>query len=172
MAAADPLASGEWEAKSRAMRAKFQMSSQHAPWTGRPRNPPELRGLPQTARVAEAVNIAWGARAKSARKFPWWLDASQCISRSPFGARVPCLTTSTILYDYEQDCVRSSDDKLRLQGMPVCEAPFGCMSDSEKSDVAGEAMFAADVGSVLLAVFLCSSGPWWRSEGCDGRAAT
>ena len=95
---ADPLAAlavGEWEAKSRAMRAKFQMSRHYAPWTGRASNPPELRGLPQTARVTEAVNIAWGAR----RKFPWWLDASQCISRSPFGARIPCLTTSTMLYD-------------------------------------------------------------------------
>ena len=172
---ADPLAAlavGEWEAKSRAMRAKFQMSRRYAPWTGRASNPPELRGLPQTARVTEAVNIAWGARGKAERKFPWWLAASQCISRSPFGARIPCLTTSTMLYDYEQDCVRSSDDKLRLQGLPLSEVPFGCMSDSEKSDVAGEGMFAADVGAVLLAVFLCSSGPWWKHEGCEGQAAS
>ena len=172
---ADPLATlavGEWEAKSRAMRAKFKMSRQYAPWTGRKHNPPQLRGLPQTARVVEAVDIAWGARGKPTRKFPWWLDVSQCIGRSPFEARIPCLTTSTILYDYAEDCVRSSDDKLRLQGLLVSEAPFGCLSDSEKRDVAGEGMFAADVGAVLLAVFLCSSGPWWEHEGREKRAAS
>ena len=54
----------------------------------------------------------------------------------------------------------------------MSEAPFGCMSDSEKCDVAGEGMFAADVGAVLLAVFLCSSGPWWKHEGCEGQAAS
>ena len=162
---ADPLESGEWQAKSRKMRAEFKMSVNYAPWTGRKDNPPQLRGLPRSKRVVEAVNIAWGARPKSARTFPWWLDVSQCISRCPYGERIPCLTTSTMLYNFQEDCLVSASDNQRLQGWPVDRVPFDCLSEAERSDIAGESMFAADVGTVLLAVFLCSSGPWWKSEG-------
>ena len=59
----------------------------------------------------------------------------------------------------------SASDKLRLQGWPVDAVPFECLSEAERSDIAGEGMFAADVGTVLRAVFLCSSGPWWTSAG-------
>jgi hypothetical protein len=55
---ADPLESGEWQAKSRKMRAKFKMSVNDAPWTGRKDNPPQLRGLPRSKRVMEAAQIS------------------------------------------------------------------------------------------------------------------
>ena len=87
----------------------------------------------------------------------------QCISRRPYGERIPCLTTSTMLYNFQEDCLVSASDK--LQGWPVDAVPFDCLSEAERSYIAGEGMFAADVGTVLFAVFLCSSGPWRTSAG-------
>ena len=78
-----------------------------------------------------------------------------------------CLTTSSIVYDYENDEVYSPEALLALQGLPVKALKFDDLSASDRTDLAGEAMFAANVGSLIMAVFLGPAGPWWSEQSSD-----
>lgn len=149
----------EWTYKTAQARARYGMSPQYMPWTKHSDPRPALRGLQCTARVEELLNIAWMA---GGRALPLYLDASQCVSRKPWSKTVPCLTTSSTIYDYSLDCTWTANCKLAVQGVPIGDLDVSDLTPQQKSDLAGEAMFLPDVGSIVVAFFLSSSGPWWQ----------
>ena len=179
----DPLlASGVWVDLSIKMRAIFSMSPKHCPWTGFAQSSsasgsaqsnsaqtgcacralPRLAGVGDSRRVRELLDIAWGSRPHGQRTYPFYADYSQQVDRKPWGVAPPCLTTSTALYSYKADAVVTGTGLLALQGMAVSDVPaLTSLSDKDKTDLAGEAMFVPNVATILLAVFLNPESPWW-----------
>ncbi len=165
---------GEWQAHSKQARAKLGISTSYMPWSRRSPQP-KLDGVPCTPRVLQAINIAWAwATAAQDRHdmgrdmaFPFYIDCSQCVSRKVWSHRIPTLTTTSCIYDYENDSVITGAQKCGLQGMPIIDlAPKlqeAGLSDIEMSDLAGEAMFLPTLGTILAAVFLSRTATWWRS---------
>ena len=52
----------KWRLDSARVRAKYQLSSSYSGWTSHT----GVRGVPSTPRCADLINVAWGARVKSA----------------------------------------------------------------------------------------------------------
>ena len=104
------------------VRARFNLSPHYKPWT-QPlhRDPPDLRGVPQTARITDLLDLAWAARPPRARDYPWYCDFSQCISRGHYGTIIKTLTTRSRIYDYSQDRVLVGLEAMQLQGSPVLD---------------------------------------------------
>lgn len=90
-------------------------------------------------------------------------DTSQCVSRRPWGASVTCLTTCTELYSFRREGFVSGSGLLALQGIPT-EVPTGELDSAEKANLAAEAMFAPNIASLLLGVFLNRAAPWWEPQ--------
>lgn len=123
---------------------------------------PRLAGVGQSSRVHELLDVAWGSRPHGQRTYPFFADYSQQVDRKPWGVTPPCLTTSTALYSYEADAVVTGTGLLVLQGMSVSDVPvLANLTDSDKTDLAGEAMFIPNLATILLAVFLNPESPWW-----------
>jgi hypothetical protein len=99
------------------------------------------------------------------RGFPLFCDVSQDVGRTPWGCVVPCLTTGSQIYDFSQDYCLPAAGNLALQGLPVSELTFGDLSQRDLTNMAGEAMFLGNIGSLLACMFLVESAPWWCTEG-------
>ncbi len=156
----DPNA--EWVTQAKKLRTKFGMTPTSKPWTEQI-PAPKLRGVPDKARCHEVIQIAWGCRQPKLRSFPWYVDVSQMAGRHPWQDVVPCLTQSSVVYDFEQDQVIGGRGMLACMGVPVTELKLVGFSPAELSSLAGEAMFAGCIGSLVLAVFLVNDGPWWNA---------
>lgn len=155
------------------------MAIDSTPWTRQA----SLVGLPDKARLKDLLDVAWGARmfeaeshatrTELARNF--WADASQCVSRSPWGLGVRCLAQNSIMYCYEKDTVLSGFDHLRLQGAPTDAAPpasgpdppasYTHVSDAQLRCLAGEAFTCPIVTCVVYAFWLNPWGVWWAPAG-------
>jgi hypothetical protein len=114
--------------------------------------------VPPSKRMREALDIAWAAGPKT---FPLYIDLSQCISRKKWGSEGFCLTTTSLIYDFEMDQVWSPKAHLALQGHPVTDLSLEGFSQSDLKDLAGEGMFIPCVGMLMLAIFLNPHSPWW-----------
>jgi hypothetical protein len=66
-----------------------------------------------------------------------------------------------MIYDYEQDQVISSKGLLALLGVPIRDLKTNEMTHTDLSSLAGEAMFAGSIGSLMLSVYLNSKAAWW-----------
>lgn len=152
-----------WQPKSLATRSKYNMSPSHMPWTGGKEKKSLIR-LPNCARVVDLVNVSWGSRPHGDRSFPWYTDASQDVSRAPWGSLVPCLTTSCIIYDHELDIAWDARAKLTAMGFPTDQLDLSDIPESKLHDLIGEGMFLPNIASLILAAFLSPSAAWWAGD--------
>lgn len=166
----DPLDNRQWTLHSKAARAKFRMTPKYCPWTAETGARRVLEGVPGTPRIFELLTISWGSRKR--RQVPWFTDLSQCVSRQAWSEKGLCLTTSSMVYCHTQDRVLKPIDKLATLGMPVADVQIPEeLSSSQLHEMCGEAMCLPSVGSILLALFLCSAAPWWSQENDRPREA-
>jgi hypothetical protein len=110
------------------------------------------------------IDIAWGSRKKGEMSFPFYVDVSQEVSRRPWHEFVPCITTSSMIYDYGEDSIIPPKGLLALMGIPVRELSFSTTSSTDLANLVGEAMFAGSVGAILLSTFLNSKAEWWTRK--------
>ena len=76
------------------------MDLDEMPWSQSARS---NQGVPASQRMRECIQIAWGSRAKPLRSLPWYLDLSQCISRSRGRPYLPCVTSNALFF-FIWDC--------------------------------------------------------------------
>ena len=145
------------------------MSPHYRPWTCQGK---KLYNVPKTERVQEAIDIAWGSHSQRCvaddKRFPFYQDVSQCVSRHTWGSSVPCITRSSLVYDFKRDQILSSKALLAMQGLPVPDMKLDSLpdvSEADLRDLAGECMFLPSLGSILLAVFLNRDAVWWCPAG-------
>lgn len=157
----------EWRGQSARVRSKRGLSSSFAGWTTHP----DVSGVPQTHRVLDLANSAWGARlmssaarsaasATSRLRNNFWLDISQNHIREPWGS-IGCLTRQTTWYSYEHDCVLSGEDHALIQGLPPGQMPLEQFSEGERKSLTGEAFACPCIGLISALYFLNPWGVWW-----------
>ena len=110
-----------------AMRAKLQVSKDFSPWTSRKR----LLGVPAHChRVREMLDLCFIEHLKINASKPkaerleqgdlakgLWCDVSQAVvQRRPWSRVVPTITTSSLLYCFETDCLLTPEWLFKLHG--------------------------------------------------------
>ena len=135
-----------------------------------------LVGVPDHPRFGDAVDVFWALKLNQAVKSgqgvssaelrkDLWLDVSQQISRTAtHNGLLGVLTTSSLFYSYERDCVLDGEDTLCIQGFPKAVSMDDELSNHEKQHLAGEAFHLGTVGSVIYAAYLNPWGPWWSGS--------
>jgi len=155
------------------MRSRFNMASTYNPWTQPSgKAPPKLTGTSKNPRVLDVLNISWGSRKPALRGFPWWTDWSQMVDRKPWGTTVPCLTKSSRLYSFGDDESIGATSMLALQGWPMKEVVTSSLKESELAEIAGEGMFLPNVATILMALYLSPTSPWWSSPTASSSSAS
>ena len=143
-----------WEEEARALRERWRSQGfRHhnaRPWTEVPLSPPLLRGLPQTSRVVEVVDLGflWASKKSglspvSAQDRPFiatklFVDVSQNPSRNPWCYGLHRLTRTSQIYSYEYDRVISAFEAFRIYGWrsPCLEG----LTTGEAWDLLGDSM--------------------------------
>ena len=143
-----------WEEEARALRERWRSQGfRHhnaRPWTEVPLSPPLLRGLPQTSRVAEVVELGflWASKKSglspvSARDRPFiatnvFVDVSQNPSRNPWCYGLHRLARTSQIYSYEYDRAISAFEAFRIYGWrsPCLEG----LTTGEAWDLVGDSM--------------------------------
>lgn len=155
----DPLYELGWKMLSAKMRSQLNMSPNFRPWTSDPGH--RLVGVPPSLRMRDCIDIAWAAGPQS---FPFHVDISQCVSRKKWSVEGQCLTTQSLVYDFEHDQVWSPTCLLALQGLPVGDLKLDTLSSVELKDLAGEGMFVPCLAMIITGVFLNVHAPWWETQ--------
>ena len=155
----DPIYEQAWVGLSKQVRSKMGISPTYSPWTSTGKL---LTGVPKSKRMLDAMNIAWASRPVPERTLPVYMDLPQCVRRKTWGPAVPCLTRSTILYDFASDQVVPTAGLLALLGFPVSDLDLSGLSESDLADLTGEGFFLPCVGAILASIFLNPAGPWWH----------
>ncbi len=153
---------GKWESIHRAVRNKLHLSQDRQYWSAGSQR--ELRGVPNSARMRDAIQISWGSRKPRQRSLPWMQDLSQCTSRRPWGPVIPCVTTSALIYDFSIDACMTSRDVLLAMGFPVRTMDLCNLSPVQLTDVAGEFIFLPNLAIIIVALYLNPLAPWWTKE--------
>ena len=102
----------------RKMRDKYDMSSQYAPWTAK-RHIHLLKGVPESGRDVDMLDIFWRKRPRAYRTLPWFVDLSQCVSRQFACESMRCLTQSSRIYSYARGSVIAPEETLLIMGLPA-----------------------------------------------------
>ena len=165
----DLVDNGVWKFQTARVRSGLSLSPSYMPWTGITGNPRSLIGLPQTERISYVVNISWGSQPVTQRSFPWLQNMSQRVSRKLWGPVTPCLTATSIIYDFWPDSVWTADAKLCIHGHLWRELQVASLSEKETD----ESMFAPNVGAIVLSFVLNAHAPWGSpgGESCQSQAA-
>jgi hypothetical protein len=147
----------------------LKMSGDAAPWTRAPTT--KLRGLPQTPRVRDLVNVGFGARMKQnpnmstlELKQGLWANPSQSIARKPWSVVPATTTTSCELYSYEADAVLSGLAMMRCMGHPSDSCPIECFSERDLRSRAGESFSVPIIAVLTYAFYLSPFAPWCTSS--------
>jgi len=150
----------QWRTISKEVRSKLGISPHFRPWTQAGK---ELRFVPRSSRMRDVLDVAW---ASSERRTPLHCDLSQCVSRKRWSHDIaPCLTGSTVMYDFAADEVWSAVCNLAVQGHPVKDLSLSNLSAAQVRDLAGEGIFLPNLAVVLCGLFLNSKAPWWGTAG-------
>ena len=124
-----------------------------------------LSQVTSSDRQREAINIVYfylkHKRKMLGQRFEWYVDVSQCIGRSFGGRRLPCVTTSSIIFSFNLQRLLSPEELLVLMGLWHPQSILECKPGFLKRAV-GEAMFVPNVASILLAFFVNPLAPWWH----------
>ena len=172
-----------WEEEARALRERWRSQGfRHhnaRPWTEVPLSPPLLRGLPQTSRVAEVVELGflWASKKSglspvSARDRPFiatnlFVDVSQNPSRNPWCYGLHRLTRTSQIYSYEYDRVISAFDAFRIYGWrsPCLEG----LTTGEAWDLLGDSMalqtLAVPISGLVFGSGVYMPGLWEVARG-------
>ena len=119
-----------WQAHSVSIRTAMGVTPEFYPWTSKPGV--FLHGVPKVcARVVDLINCAYidtlkkNAALPIDQQRPWselrkglMVDCSQAVQRKPWGCQIKTLTTSTMVYTFECDCLLTSRMLFRLHGYP------------------------------------------------------
>ena len=102
----------DWVDQSVRMRQLLRMPTGYRHWVDT--NP--LEGLSETPRVSEMVQLGWWANLVDARdnerrpSTNWFVDSSQAIKRTPWGAILPTFGQASDIYSYEMKRKLDSED--------------------------------------------------------------
>jgi hypothetical protein len=165
-------------------RAKHRLSGRSQPYTSQDII---MRGVPQTPRILDWLDIAWGIRRDAMPGTPEsefltdvFGNLSQAIQRNPTSVGVlPCLLTSSYIYSFEKKTMISSHAHLRTMGVPKYTAPKDLFSASNLRDLGGEIISIQLLALITSAIFTTPSEDWWISpskivvsSGADSEAAS
>ncbi len=145
------------------------MSTGYQGYTTRPEV--KLVGVPQLPRHLDKLNLVWGIRLKGRLpnessadlKRGLWCDVSQNVHRGSQLGLGGTLTTSTLMYSFERDCVLDGEDHMRLQGWPIALAASDDFSSAEKKELAGEGYNLACLAVACTGCYFNPYGSWWGS---------
>lgn len=149
--------SSEWVGHSAAMRAKLNMPPGARPWTA---SGASLRGISQTARILDLLDVAWFASTRGLSKGEvdevrgsLMVDISQGVERTPWKLQFGTITTTSEFYSYGLD--RNITDFEKFQGLGFnLDTDFRGLSVVALRDLVGEAMALPSVGTMLQAMVL------------------
>jgi hypothetical protein len=145
------------------------MPTFYKPWSGHP-GQEQTPGIARGSRELEVLECAWFTRLKAnpdmshedAKKH-FFVDVSQCVSRSPWG-RPPSLCRRTCTFSFEGSFCLTGADELMALGFGERISYNHGMTDFAIKDLAGEAFAAPCAAMVLQALFLNKSAPWWSQS--------
>ena len=87
-------------------------------------------GMAPTKRMRDLLDVAWivAARDYVKKGLHFYIDASQCVSREPWGKSIRTLTTSSIVVDALLDRRLMEEELWAAQGAPTgaaaaCQGP-------------------------------------------------
>jgi hypothetical protein len=171
-----------WELQSLSLRSMSKFSPSYKPWTSRPDTSVAKQLEP---RASELLDICWALQLKNHRtsvlpgkgtgknkhkaqsqssvdtllRKSLFCDLSERVARKPWGP-FRTLTQSCQMYSFEGDGILTPDQHMILQGMPS-ELDLSGLDSTHVRSLAGEAFSAPCVGSIIWALFLLPSAPWW-----------
>jgi hypothetical protein len=79
-----------------------------------------------------------------------------------------CLSRTCEIYSFERDAVITGAEKLTLEALPSVSIVQGILQmdkrprERDLERFAGQGMFLACVGTVLVAYFMNPEAPWWK----------
>lgn len=162
----------QWKKHTADALDRLGLPADYKGWTSRR----EYRGhgVPDSDRVHALLNAAWGKRLTTAKKTNqatdvlslskgFFCDLSQSISRGPYG-RLSTLTTASVKYSFEGDCVLSGEDSLSTLGFPAAMRRNHGMTAAEIRSLAGEAFSLPCSATVLACFYLNPYGEWWSGS--------
>ena len=160
---------GAWKSKHRKARDSYDHSETYKPWTSK--RGKTLKGL-VSQRQIDLIDIGWMSRPKSKRTLPFYADASQCASRAPFGVQLGTVCTSTVIYDYAEDTVLSSELILGLLGYTPSSLVSSETVGAKLKRMAGEAVFVPNLMGLVVAAYLNPKSELWPEEAQEEGATT
>jgi hypothetical protein len=114
---------------------------------------------PDDLRALDLIEVAWASRPPGQRVAEgFYADIGQNCNRQPWGA-LRCLTSRSVIVDFEQRKVLSGVHHMLLMGMPS-EFDFTELTEAQRVKLSGQGFFIPSVASVLLAVVLQPRSPW------------
>ena len=141
------------------VRNELNISPDYNPWDEQGH---ASRGVPPSQRMREFLNISWASRKPRQRTFPWFCDLSRCVGRSQGRASIPCITTGSLIFDFEREQALGPTELLALQGVYFRGLNVRSLTENSRKGIqrVGEGFFAPDVGTFILALFLNPNGPY------------
>ena len=158
-----------WKSRSVDARSKLKIATDAKPWSGR--TGVLLSGLPQTARVADCVDICYQQAVVQKKSTDpaivakdLWCNPSQNIGfscKAHLGAPGTFCRSST-WYSYEHDATMSGQTQLQLLGWHADCAPMDSFSEGETRSLSGDGFSIPIACVVSTSMWLNPHGPWWK----------
>ncbi len=129
------------------------------PWTSKGR-PLEL---PASQRMADCVDISQAYRMLVLKdtKSEFYVDVSQCSSRSFGRDTLSCITSSSCVFAFHLERALVPGELAILHGLHHEHFSFAEVPTRELTERVGEGMFCGSLGAVLIAMHLNPLAPWW-----------
>jgi hypothetical protein len=155
----------KWREHSASIRSALGVPFVYKPWTTQKHV--TLRGVPNTDRARDLLDVAWSARMAACPGSDWqtlargfYCDLSQNVHMKPWRVDSMCtLCKGTRVYSFEFDCCLSGRHNLSCMGLPFSWGDE--LGDSRAQALAGQAFAAPCIASASLAFFLNRHAPWW-----------
>ena len=161
-----------WEKHVANVRSANRIPKSANPWTSR--RGIQLRGVPATLRVRQSLDTVWAvAMAQANHKIPaeklrenLWVDLSQDIVRMPLtpakrSRGFPVITTSSIIYSFQEDVTLSGRSNFLLLGHPPSRTSRQAFSEAKLRDLAGEGFSVPYCALISFIMYSNPHGPWW-----------
>ena len=149
-----------WRQHSSAVRSSLNLPRTSMPWS---EAGAALRGIGNSERKIDLVNVAWGARVqelgqrKSVQEMAtnFWIDLGFSISRRPWSQKLRAIHKNSQLYSYQYDRCLTGDDCMQINGWPQ-----GYVRGIPQTDLLSMAADGTSLPMVSVLQFVVWSNPF------------
>ena len=157
----------KWEAHSSTTRSHHQIARASKPWTSR--RHVQLKGVPDSARIRDVIDVGFAIRQKSNHHSvstkdlirDLFADVATSVHRLPYKQRgLGVFRQNSLIYSYDADVLLSGMSHMQLMGWPKSALSSG-FSDADLRHLAGE-YYSLPICTMITFCLYCNPwGSWW-----------